>query len=68
AADRPGIPAYPVAYDAAKALHAAAKARGESGFGAQWAGQAAALARSLPAAQLVEQLERERLQTLAGLA
>jgi nitronate monooxygenase len=68
AADRPGIPAYPVAYDAAKALHAAAKARGESGYGAQWAGQAAALARSLPAAQLVEQLERERLQALAGLA
>jgi nitronate monooxygenase len=55
----PRIPAYPIAYDAGKALHAAAKAKGEYGFGAQWAGQAAALARALPAADLVAQLERE---------
>jgi nitronate monooxygenase len=33
------VPDYPVAYDAGKALHAAAKAQGEHGFGAQWAGQ-----------------------------
>ena len=39
------IPDYPVAYDAGKALHAAAKSAGESGFGAQWAGQGAPLAR-----------------------
>jgi nitronate monooxygenase len=50
---------YPTAYDAGKALHAAAKAKGEFGYGAQWAGQAAALARSLPAAELFAQLENE---------
>lgn len=32
------IPAYPVAYDAAKALAAAAASAGISGFGAQWSG------------------------------
>jgi nitronate monooxygenase len=53
------IPAYPIAYDAGKALHAAAKAAGETGFGAQWAGQGAPLARSLPAARLVAELVAE---------
>jgi nitronate monooxygenase len=52
-------PDYPVAYDAGKALHAAAAARGEHGYGAQWAGQGAPLARALPAAELVATLERE---------
>jgi len=47
------IPAYPMTYDAGKALNAAAKAKGEPGFGAQWAGQGAPLARALPAAELV---------------
>ena len=32
------VPAYPVAYDAAKALAAAAVAAGRLGFGAQWSG------------------------------
>jgi NAD(P)H-dependent flavin oxidoreductase YrpB (nitropropane dioxygenase family) len=36
---RETIPDYPIAYDAAEALHAAAKAAGEFGHGAQWAGQ-----------------------------
>ena len=55
------IPAYPIAYDAGKALHAAARAAGESGYGAQWAGQGAPLARSLPAATLVAvQYQAER--------
>ena len=44
------ILAYPVAYDAGKALNAAAKAKAEYGYGAQWAGQGAPLARALPAA------------------
>jgi nitronate monooxygenase len=57
--DSPKPPVYPNTYDAGKALHAAAKAKGEFGFGAQWAGQAAALARSLPAAELLAQLESE---------
>ena len=53
------IPAYPVTYDAGKALNAAAKAKGESGYGAQWAGQGAPLARALPAADLVGTLIEE---------
>lgn len=52
-------PDYPIAYDAGKALHAAAKAHGEYGFGAQWAGQGAPLARAMPAARLVEVLRAE---------
>ncbi len=53
------VPAYPVAYDAGKALHAAAKAAGESGFGAQWAGQGAPLARRLGAGALMAALVQE---------
>jgi nitronate monooxygenase len=53
------IPCYPIAYDAAKALHAAAKAAGEFGYGAQWAGQGAPLARAMPAAELVACLRNE---------
>jgi nitronate monooxygenase len=53
------IAGYPMAYDAGKALNAAAKAKGESGFGAQWAGQAAPLARALPAAELMARLKAE---------
>lgn len=53
------IPAYPIAYDAGKALNAAAKAAGNSGYGAQWAGQGAPLARSMPAADLIATLVNE---------
>lgn len=53
------IPSYPIAYDAGKALHAAAKAQSEFGYGAQWAGQGAPLARSLPTADLVRELAAE---------
>jgi nitronate monooxygenase len=53
------IPAYPIAYDAGKALNAAAKAAGDSGYGAQWAGQGAPLARAMPAADLVAALASE---------
>lgn len=66
-AHSPKPPAYPIAYDAGKALHAAAKAKGEFGYGAQWAGQAAALARSLPAAELVAELERELKECIGQL-
>lgn len=52
-------PGYPIAYDAGKALNAAALAKGEAGFGAQWAGQGAPLARALPAAELVRLLADE---------
>ena len=53
------IPAYPIAYDAGKALNGAGKSAGEPGFGAQWAGQGAPLARVLPAANLVTTLAAE---------
>jgi nitronate monooxygenase len=53
------IPDYPIAYDLGKALHAAGKAKGEVGFGAQWAGQGAPLARTLPAGELVRVLAAE---------
>ena len=56
-------PDYPIAYDAGKALHAAAKAAGESRFGAQWAGQGVPLSRSMPAADLVALLWREATGT-----
>lgn len=53
------IPDYPIAYDAGKSLHAAAKTKGEFGFGAQWAGQGAPLARQLSSAQLIAELVEE---------
>jgi nitronate monooxygenase len=59
AAGAPALPDYPIAYDAAKALHAAASAKGNHEFAAYWAGQAAPLARELPAAALMSQLLEE---------
>lgn len=57
--DARDIPSYPIAYDAGKALHATAKAGGEYGYGAQWAGQGVGLARAVPAGELIEALWRE---------
>jgi nitronate monooxygenase len=62
------IPDYPIAYDAGKALAAAARARGEGGFGAPWAGQGAPLARAMPAAELVATLAAELRATRPGNA
>lgn len=58
---RPGppVPAYPRAYHAGKALHIAATQHGEDGYGAHWAGQGAALARPMPAADLTGLLLQE---------
>lgn len=53
------VPAYPLAYDLAKALNAAAKAKDEAGYGAQWAGAGAFAARPMPAADLVARLAAE---------
>ena len=53
------VPPYPLAYDAGKALAAAARARGEDGFGAHWAGQGINLIREMPAAALVATLMEE---------
>jgi nitronate monooxygenase len=61
AADAPPaqIPSYPIAYDLGKALYAAAKAADDSGFGAQWAGQGAPLARRMSAGALTRVLAEE---------
>ena len=53
------IPDYPTAYDAGKALNAAAKAAGQTGYGAQWAGQGAPLARAMPTRSLMRALKNE---------
>jgi nitronate monooxygenase len=55
----PQIPDFPVAYDAAKRLDAAARAKGRYEFAPCWAGQGAPLVRELPAAELIAQLVRE---------
>lgn len=57
--DTPAMPDYPMVYDAGKALNAAAKAAGEAGFGAQWAGQGAPLSRPMSTAALFEVLRQE---------
>ena len=55
-----GVPAaYPVAYDAAKQLIAAAAKQGNHEFAAHWAGQGAPLTRELPTAQLMAILVAE---------
>lgn len=56
AAGSPPPAAYPVAYDAAKQLHAAAAKAGHHGYAAHWAGQGAPLSRAMPAADLVRTL------------
>ncbi|AIF48692.1 NAD(P)H-dependent flavin oxidoreductase [Dyella japonica] len=58
------IPDYPIAYDAGKALNAAGRAAGESGYGAHWAGQGAPLARPMSTQALMRTLINEwRLAT-----
>ncbi len=60
-------PAYPVAYDAGKALAGAAKAKGDNNFAALWGGQTAPLNRQIPAAELVAALVKEAAEAL-GIA
>ena len=57
--DAASLPAYPIAYDLAKALHVVAVQHGEFGYGAQWAGQGAPLARRMPAGALTRTLAAE---------
>lgn len=57
--EAPPVPDYPIAYDAGKALHQAAARHGNHAYAAHWAGQAAPLARELPAAELVRQIVEE---------
>ncbi len=55
----PPPPDYPIAYDAAKQLHAAAQRQGVGAHAACWAGTGVARARALPAAELVATLAAE---------
>ncbi len=59
------IPAYPIAYDAGKQLHSAAKSKSDFGYGAQWAGQGAPRARALPTTDLIRELAAELETSLA---
>ncbi|MGF6777310.1 NAD(P)H-dependent flavin oxidoreductase [Paraburkholderia sp. GAS334] len=68
AAGRPPFPDYPIAYDAGKALHAAAKAQGNHEYAAHWAGQAVRLSRAMPAAELVATLVRETAEAFEAAA
>ncbi|TBU93967.1 NAD(P)H-dependent flavin oxidoreductase [Phytopseudomonas dryadis] len=65
AAGHPPVPGFGIAYDAGKQLIAAAAQAGNHEFAAHWAGQGAALARSLPAAELLALLHREYLAAMA---
>ena len=58
-ANTTALPDYPIAYDANKALNAAAAAKANTEFAVQWAGQGAPLAREMPAAALVNVLVAE---------
>ncbi|MBW3127185.1 NAD(P)H-dependent flavin oxidoreductase [Hymenobacter profundi] len=62
---RPPVAAYSRAYQAGKALVAAAQQAGESGFAVQWAGTGVGRARALPAAELVRTLAAELHQAMA---
>ena len=62
---QPPVPDYPIAYDAGKSLHTAAKAQGEFGYGAQWAGQGVGMVRETGAAELVGALETEMRDVLS---
>ena len=61
-------PDYPITYDAGKALSAAAAATNKQdllqGYSAMWAGQSLHTNRPMPAAELVQTLEREMTDAL----
>lgn len=59
--ERPGPPiaVYPNAYDVGKQLNALATSKGDTSYGAFWAGQGAPLSRPMPSAKLVEKLVQE---------
>jgi nitronate monooxygenase len=64
AGHEPMVPAYPIAYDAAKRLAAAALDQGDAGFSAMWAGLGPRRP-SRPAADLVRLLRAELADALA---
>ncbi len=60
--------AFPAQNQLVGKLRAASAKAGKPDFAALWAGQAAPLSRELPAAQLIERLEAEALETIGRLA
>jgi nitronate monooxygenase len=64
----PDAPAFPLAGGALLPLKAAAEAKSVSDFTSLWSGQAAALGRALPAAELTHKLAREALSRLQSLS
>jgi nitronate monooxygenase len=60
----PPLPECPIAYEAGKALAAAAMSKDNIEFFACWAGQGAPLARELPADELIEILMKEYRQKI----
>jgi len=64
----PDAPAFPLAGGALLPLKAAAEAKSVSDFTSLWSGQAAALGRALPAAELTHTLAREALSRLQSLS
>ncbi|AXK79774.1 nitronate monooxygenase [Pseudolabrys taiwanensis] len=61
-------PAFPLAGGALAPLHAKAQAQGSGDFSSMWAGQAAALAREMPAADLTRTLWSEAQALMARMA
>jgi nitronate monooxygenase len=61
-------PAFPLAANATGPLRAAAERQGSGDFTPLWSGQAAALGREMPAADLTRRLAAEALARLAALA
>jgi nitronate monooxygenase len=64
--DDEDVPDYPIAYDVGKALNAAGKAAGQTGYGAHWAGQGAPLARRLSTRALMDALKEELQVAMNG--
>ena len=60
------VPPYPLASAALAPIRAAAEKQGEYGFGPMWAGQAAPLGQSLPAAELTRKLAADALAILGA--
>ncbi|MEX5745571.1 NAD(P)H-dependent flavin oxidoreductase [Massilia sp. X63] len=64
ASGHPPLPDYPIAYDAAKALHAVASAKGSQDYSVNWGGTNFAQARAMPAGALVALLAQEMNETV----
>lgn len=58
----PPLPDYPITYDAAKALHAAASSKGSQDYSVNWGGTNFAQARAMPAGELVAVLAAEMIE------